>query len=317
MFDLREYKTIDLKNAIILKKDKAYKIKDEITGKHLVVKLMDILGDAESELVVEFRKLALLSTESEFGTIGYLAECLLDGERHSCYVMDFIEGQTLASFLSSSDFVDIEIAFEIIRQLASGLEKAHAAEIFHSDLHDENVFIDRFFNVKIIDPHWRELNIDAKEKQLRDLNSFRKLISQIETKIDPSQINRFGLLNKFCNATQSFSGLKRALEAIHIISDEITLISDQGLEILSVIKQQIVKDYKLNMALVVKDIPIPKHLLSEITEDEKSYVEKLRKTKKGFSNFWILEHQELKITCKKLLFLDFMNSKWQDYVISR
>jgi serine/threonine-protein kinase len=59
------------------------------------------------------------------------------------FVMEYVDGETLASLLDREGHVEANMALDIARQLAEGLEAAHAAGVVHRDLKPENVFLAR------------------------------------------------------------------------------------------------------------------------------------------------------------------------------
>ncbi|MFZ5890823.1 MAG: protein kinase domain-containing protein [Myxococcota bacterium] len=59
------------------------------------------------------------------------------------FVMEYVEGETLAALLDRDGRVDLQTALDIARQLAEGLDAAHAAGVVHRDLKPENVFLAR------------------------------------------------------------------------------------------------------------------------------------------------------------------------------
>ncbi|MFO7180086.1 MAG: protein kinase [Pseudomonadota bacterium] len=59
------------------------------------------------------------------------------------FVMEHVEAETLAAVLQRDGFVAMPEALEIARQIAEGLEAAHAAGVVHRDLKPENVFVGR------------------------------------------------------------------------------------------------------------------------------------------------------------------------------
>jgi serine/threonine protein phosphatase PrpC len=72
--------------------------------------------------------------------------------RRSLYlVTDFVEGETLAQWMTDHPKADLRSVRDIIGQIASGLRALHRKEIIHQDLRPENVMIDRSGTVKIID----------------------------------------------------------------------------------------------------------------------------------------------------------------------
>jgi serine/threonine protein kinase len=72
------------------------------------------------------------------------------------FVMEYVDGETLASLLDREGAIDLVGSVDIARQIAEGLEAAHAAGVIHRDLKPENVFLapaetPGFYDVKIFD----------------------------------------------------------------------------------------------------------------------------------------------------------------------
>ena len=73
-------------------------------------------------------------------------------ERRFLYVaMEYVEGQTLAQWMTDNPRPDLETVRGIVEQIARGLQAFHRMEMLHQDLRPENVMIDRTGTVKIID----------------------------------------------------------------------------------------------------------------------------------------------------------------------
>ena len=73
-------------------------------------------------------------------------------ERRFLYVaMEYIEGQTLAQWMTDNPRPDLETARGIVEQIARGLQAFHRMEMLHQDLRPQNIMIDRTGTVKIID----------------------------------------------------------------------------------------------------------------------------------------------------------------------
>jgi serine/threonine-protein kinase len=71
------------------------------------------------------------------------------------FVMEYVEGETLASMLDREGAIAPRLAIDIAKQMAEGLDAAHAAGVIHRDLKPENVFLapqpDGTLFVKIFD----------------------------------------------------------------------------------------------------------------------------------------------------------------------
>lgn len=66
-------------------------------------------------------------------------------------VSEYIEGETLAQWIIDNPKPKFETVRKIIEQIAKGLQALHRQEMIHQDLRPENVMIDKYGTVKIID----------------------------------------------------------------------------------------------------------------------------------------------------------------------
>ncbi|WOB09379.1 bifunctional protein-serine/threonine kinase/phosphatase [Piscinibacter gummiphilus] len=81
-----------------------------------------------------------------------LKPCPPERPRSCLYlVTEYIEGQTLAQWMTDHPKLDVETVRGIVEQIARGLQAFHRLEMLHQDLRPENVMIDRTGTVKIID----------------------------------------------------------------------------------------------------------------------------------------------------------------------
>jgi hypothetical protein len=280
MYDLRTIKTIDLANSQCLKENTTYKFKDSTTGKDLIAKFISYYEDSDDNyLITEFKKLALLSGEPEIATVYYLANGKISNDSKSCYVMEFIEGKSLQSFLDSRDSIIYEVAIDIIMQLALGLEKAHNYEIYHSDLHNENIIINKYGYVKLIDFLWWDVNLSKEINLNKDLEDFKKIVTQFLDKCSSKDKMRFKYISDYCLEVSSFKGLKKELQLIDEMSFDLALLDDKSIKLLYNLFEITKDDYTLNSILRVTESEIPKAFIPDLTESEKSYLEKNRSGK--------------------------------------
>jgi serine/threonine protein phosphatase PrpC/predicted Ser/Thr protein kinase len=66
-------------------------------------------------------------------------------------VTEYIEGQTLAQWMTDNPKCDLETMRGIVEQITKGLRALHRKEMLHQDLRPENIMIDTNGTVKIID----------------------------------------------------------------------------------------------------------------------------------------------------------------------
>lgn len=71
--------------------------------------------------------------------------------RHLFVAMEYVDGQTLAQWMTDHPAPDLEAVRGIVEQVARGLQAFHRKEMLHQDLRPDNIMIDRTGTVKIID----------------------------------------------------------------------------------------------------------------------------------------------------------------------
>lgn len=284
MYDLRKTKNINLDIAECLKEETTYKFQDESTGKKLIAKFISNYDDSNDVyLITEFKKLALLSGEPEIATVYYLATGKNETTTKSCYIMDFIEGQTLQMFLDQREYIVYEVLLDIILQLASGMEKAHNFEIFHSDLHNENILINNFGYLKIIDFLWWDYNLSMKTNQLKDIEDFKRIINEFNLKLKIIDKKRFEIIYNYCLNVKTFKGLKKEIETLDEISFEVSLIKDKTKNILSHIFEATNLN-SIHMALEITNQEIPNIHIPPLNEQENKHI-KQKENRIDFKNF--------------------------------
>jgi len=272
MYDFRNDKIISLDHAECLKSETTYKFKDDITGKLLIAKLISNYDDSTDEyLVREFKKLAILSDEPEVAQVHYLAKARISDQVKSCYIMDFISGDTLEGFLTKRDNLIYEVAFDILIQIASGLDKAHFHDICHSDLHNENIIISSNGYVKLIDFLWWDFKIPHEENIKSDIENIKRIVRELYAKCCGFDKQRFKLIFDYCHNIRTLNGLKKELVLIDKLSFEVCLIEEKPLSILSILFQITKDDYSLKKEIKGSELDIPCNLIPELTEKEEEY----------------------------------------------
>ncbi|WP_080874800.1 Stk1 family PASTA domain-containing Ser/Thr kinase [Oceanobacillus timonensis] len=66
-------------------------------------------------------------------------------------VMEYVEGMTLKEYIQQYGPVDVPLALDIMKQIASAIAHAHENDIIHRDIKPQNILIDRFGQVKVTD----------------------------------------------------------------------------------------------------------------------------------------------------------------------
>lgn len=72
-------------------------------------------------------------------------------KRYLYMAMEFIEGQSLAQWMTDHPVPDLEAVRDIIEQVSRGLRAFHKLEMVHQDLRPDNIMIDKDGTAKIID----------------------------------------------------------------------------------------------------------------------------------------------------------------------
>ncbi|MBX2903642.1 MAG: protein kinase [Chitinophagales bacterium] len=275
MIDLREHKNIDLSEATTLKEEAAYLFKDNISGKNLVAKFIGYYDDKEDEyLLGEFKKLFILSAEPEIGTVYYLATSIIKGVKRNCYVMDYVQGKTIGNLHSENETLSTELVISIIKQLASGLEKAHNYEVSHGDLHEANIIIDNFGYLKVFDFAFWGNKIDFEKNVHFDIKCFNEIIRKLIDKCPKHDVTVTSMILDLCNSIKSFKDLRHHIHLIEKVAFDFNLLDEIGKVIISLIIQEVPFDITLSLCLTEKDIEIPYNPEFEQTEQEKMYMEK-------------------------------------------
>lgn len=71
--------------------------------------------------------------------------------RHVYVAMEFVDGQTLAQWMTDHPRPSLDSVRSLVTQIAKGLQAFHGKEMLHQDLRPENVMVDASGTVKIID----------------------------------------------------------------------------------------------------------------------------------------------------------------------
>lgn len=286
MYDLRESKIVNLDSADCLKVGTTYKFTDGATGKKLIAKFISQYDDADDAyLFAEFRKLAALSGEPEIGTVYFVATGEIADSSKSCYIMDFIEGDSLQSYLDMREHIAYDVLLYFTMQLASGLEKAHNFGIFHNDLHNENIMINNLGYLKLIDFLWYEYK-DADGDG--DLADFKRIMNEFYLKCSEVDKPRFKVIENYCEKISTFKGLKKEIEMLDEISFELGMLNDKQRRILSRLFGHVI-DNTLQMSINSSLFDIPEKIISKLDEEEKKQQLGVNGDKSSSVNWFVIQ----------------------------
>jgi len=116
-----------------------YRARHEVIDKLAAIKILLPTedGDVVERFVNEARAATAIGNAHIVDTVDF--GTLPDGSTY--FVMEYLEGQTLAHRIKEARFIAIPRALAIAKQIAEGMDAAHRAGIVHRDLKPENIFL--------------------------------------------------------------------------------------------------------------------------------------------------------------------------------
>jgi serine/threonine protein kinase/Tfp pilus assembly protein PilF len=126
---------------------------DPSLNRQVAIKMLDIMADSEGDreflrtrLLRDAKAAAILSHPNIVGVFDIVEE------GQSVYVvMEYIEGESLASYLDTTPIPDHAFTLRVLQQVASGLDYTHSRGIVHRDIKPGNIMIGPNGVVKILD----------------------------------------------------------------------------------------------------------------------------------------------------------------------
>ncbi len=123
---------------------------DEATGQQVVLKTPSVDLAAEKDYLDRFLLEEWVARRIHSPHV--LRAAGSERPRQHVYVaMEFVDGQTLAQWMTDHPRPELDAVRSLIAQVARGLQAFHAREMLHQDLRPENVMIDRTGTAKLID----------------------------------------------------------------------------------------------------------------------------------------------------------------------
>lgn len=123
---------------------------DRETDTRVVVKTPSIDLQADAAYVERFLTEEWVARRIDSAHV--LKPCLQTRQRHYVYVVtEFIDGQTLAQWMTDNPKPTLEAVRGLVEQIGKGLQAFHRLEMLHQDLRPDNIMIDRTGTAKIID----------------------------------------------------------------------------------------------------------------------------------------------------------------------
>ncbi|WP_027121079.1 serine/threonine-protein kinase [Mycoplasma leonicaptivi] len=72
-------------------------------------------------------------------------------ENEQFFVMDYIDGETLNTYLEKNFRLSVKLSNHLIKQIASAIDVLHDLGIIHCDIKSQNIMIDNAYNIKLLD----------------------------------------------------------------------------------------------------------------------------------------------------------------------
>lgn len=204
----------------------AYLFKEPATGMSFVLKVSqkDELGDiALDVLEQEFRKLVYLSNEPEIANVNYLVSVTLhDMTKTIGYLMEYIKGKSLKSYLQENTFIDFDILLNFTREILFALEKAHHHGIAHQDLHTGNIMVNDLGYIKLIDFLDMTALLNEKDNYHDDIRQIKEIAEEFYKKIEPLEDKRrYIAIKAFLFDLDNLKGATKKFDEIVYVLDEL------------------------------------------------------------------------------------------------
>jgi tRNA A-37 threonylcarbamoyl transferase component Bud32 len=118
-----------------------YEAKHALIGKRVAVKVLLEKFHAQRDFVERLLQEARLASSIGHENIVDVTDFGTTDDGRSFVVMEFLDGESLASLAMREAPLPIERSLRIARQVASALGAAHAKGIFHRDVKPENIYL--------------------------------------------------------------------------------------------------------------------------------------------------------------------------------
>jgi len=117
--------------------------------REIAVKRVSLLDRSEHSMISRFYREAQIASELEHENIvGVYDYYEKSGELH--IIMEYIDGQSLGEYVKGND-ISVSGAFEIMKDICSGVSYAHEKQVVHRDLKPSNILISHDGEVKVAD----------------------------------------------------------------------------------------------------------------------------------------------------------------------
>lgn len=118
-----------------------YKAKQELLGRQVALKVLHGYLGADPESLVRFHREAKAISRLEHPNLLTLYDFGMTSDGQPYFVMDLLNGTTLAKVLTNEGRLDARRALTIVRQVLEALSEAHKKGIVHRDIKPPNIVL--------------------------------------------------------------------------------------------------------------------------------------------------------------------------------
>ena len=131
-----------------------YKATQELIGREVAIKVLHGYLVADEESIKRFHKEAKAASRLNHPNITTLYDYGVLGSGQPYIVMDLLRGSSLADILKQRDYLPLDEAMVIFKQVCDALGEAHKRGVVHRDIKPENIMLeysDKGVHVKVVD----------------------------------------------------------------------------------------------------------------------------------------------------------------------
>lgn len=118
-----------------------YKAKQELLGRQVALKVLHGYLGADPESLVRFHREAKAISRLEHPNLLTLYDFGMTSDGQPYFVMDLLNGTTLAKVLTSEGRLDVRRTLSIVKQVLEALSEAHKKGIVHRDIKPPNIVL--------------------------------------------------------------------------------------------------------------------------------------------------------------------------------
>ena len=114
-----------------------------LKSSHAIKVILPELVEQDKSILLRFRQEAVLAASIDHPNVIRVTDFGVENETMPYLVMEFVDGDSLTSFLLPEKPLPLEKAYEIFHPIAMGVAEAHRRGITHRDLKPENIIVQK------------------------------------------------------------------------------------------------------------------------------------------------------------------------------